>query len=51
MSLNYQTYDVTGLVSQGTNAFGAILADGWYAGYLGSLDQGATILLSEISYI
>ncbi|MFP4365896.1 MAG: family 78 glycoside hydrolase catalytic domain [Bacteroidales bacterium] len=31
----YQTYDVTGLVSQGTNAFGAILADGWYAGYLG----------------
>ena len=31
----YQTYDVTDLVSHGPNAFGAILADGWYAGYLG----------------
>jgi alpha-L-rhamnosidase len=31
----YQTYDVTDMVRQGTNAFGAILADGWYAGYLG----------------
>jgi len=31
----YQTHDVTGLVKQGGNALGAILADGWYAGYLG----------------
>ena len=31
----YQAYDVTSLVRRGTNAFGAILADGWYAGYLG----------------
>ena len=31
----YQTYDVTDMIRQGTNAFGAILADGWYAGYLG----------------
>jgi alpha-L-rhamnosidase len=31
----YQTYDVTDLVKQGNNAFGAIVADGWYAGYLG----------------
>ncbi len=31
----YQTYDITSNVSEGRNAFGAILADGWYAGYLG----------------
>lgn len=32
----YHTYDVTGLVrADGPNALGAILADGWYAGYIG----------------
>ena len=31
----YQTCDVTGLLREGENAIGAILADGWYAGYLG----------------
>jgi alpha-L-rhamnosidase len=31
----YQTYDVTALVKEGPNALGAILADGWYAGYIG----------------
>jgi len=31
----YQTYDVTDLIKKGGNAIGAILADGWYAGYLG----------------
>ena len=31
----YQTYDVTGLVQAGANALGAILGDGWYAGYVG----------------
>ncbi|MHB1033198.1 MAG: family 78 glycoside hydrolase catalytic domain [Pirellulales bacterium] len=31
----YNTYDVTDLVKQGGNAIGAILADGWYAGYVG----------------
>ena len=30
----YQTYDVTGLVQNGTNALGAILGDGWYASVL-----------------
>jgi alpha-L-rhamnosidase len=28
------TFDVSGLVQPGANAVGAILADGWYAGYL-----------------
>ncbi|MDR3736975.1 MAG: family 78 glycoside hydrolase catalytic domain [Acidobacteriaceae bacterium] len=27
----YQTYDVTGLVAQGRNALGALLAPGWYS--------------------
>ncbi len=31
----YQTYDVTDLINKGGNAIGAILADGWYAGYVG----------------
>ena len=31
----YQTYDVTTNLKSGKNTFGAILADGWYAGYIG----------------
>ncbi|QIP17321.1 family 78 glycoside hydrolase catalytic domain [Spirosoma aureum] len=31
----YQTYDVTADVKIGKNALGAIVAEGWYAGYLG----------------
>jgi alpha-L-rhamnosidase len=31
----YQTYDVTSLLAEGDNAIGAILSDGWYAGYIG----------------
>jgi alpha-L-rhamnosidase len=31
----YNAYDVTKLVREGTNAIGAIVADGWYAGYVG----------------
>ncbi len=31
----YNTYDVTDLVREGDNAIGAIVADGWYAGYVG----------------
>lgn len=33
--LYYQTYDVTEQLQQGGNAIGGILADGWYAGYVG----------------
>ncbi|CAG7643051.1 family 78 glycoside hydrolase catalytic domain [Paenibacillus allorhizosphaerae] len=32
--LQYQTYDVTGLIGQGENVVGAVLADGWYKGNL-----------------
>lgn len=31
----YNTYDVTAMVCEGENAAGAIVADGWYAGYVG----------------
>ena len=31
----YRTHDVTSLVKQGRNSIGAIVADGWYAGYVG----------------
>ena len=31
----YNTYDVTSILKKGNNAIGAILADGWYAGYVG----------------
>jgi alpha-L-rhamnosidase len=33
--LRYQTFDVTGMLSEGRNAIGAILGDGWYRGRLG----------------
>jgi alpha-L-rhamnosidase len=33
--LRYQTFDVTGLLSEGRNVLGAILADGWYRGRIG----------------
>lgn len=32
--LQYQTYDVTGLVRSGRNAVGACLGNGWYRGYV-----------------
>lgn len=31
--INYSTYDVTEQVKSGANALGALLGDGWYAGY------------------
>ncbi len=31
----YQTYDVTGLLAQGKNVIAAIIADGWYSGFVG----------------
>ena len=33
--IQYLVYDVTGQLQPGLNAAGVILADGWYAGYLG----------------
>ncbi len=31
----YRTYDVTDLLRQSKNTWGAVLADGWYSGYVG----------------
>jgi alpha-L-rhamnosidase len=33
--VQYQTYDVTSLLTAGTNALGAVLGDGWFAGFVG----------------
>ena len=33
--IQYQTYDVTDLLQPGRNAAGAVVGDGWYAGYIG----------------
>jgi alpha-L-rhamnosidase len=33
--VQYQTYDVTGLLAEGWNVLGAVLGDGWYAGFVG----------------
>src|SRR5215203_2621732 len=33
--LQYQTYDVAPLLTEGQNALGALLGDGWYAGFVG----------------
>ncbi len=33
--LQYQVYDVTNQISEGNNAFGVILGDGWYRGFFG----------------
>jgi len=35
----YQVYDVTAQLRQGENVLGAILGDGWYAGYVGWLER------------
>ncbi|MGB5821116.1 MAG: family 78 glycoside hydrolase catalytic domain [Saonia sp.] len=31
----YQTFDITHKLKQGENVIGALIADGWYAGYIG----------------
>ena len=33
--IQYSTYDVTNQLQQGENAIGALVADGWYSGYIG----------------
>jgi alpha-L-rhamnosidase len=33
--LQYQTYDVTALLNEGRNVLGAVVADGWWCGYVG----------------
>jgi alpha-L-rhamnosidase len=32
--VQYQTYDVTGMLESGNNALGALLGDGWYSGHV-----------------
>jgi alpha-L-rhamnosidase len=37
--LQYQVYDVTGMISNGVNAIGVTLGSGWYRGYIGFSNQ------------
>ncbi len=37
--LQYQTYDVTGLLKNGANAIGVTLGSGWYRGFIGFSGQ------------
>ncbi|TIH36624.1 family 78 glycoside hydrolase catalytic domain [Subtercola vilae] len=50
--IDYQTYDVTSLVASGSNAIGAELGDGWYAGNIASFGPGhwgtAPSLIAEL---
>ena len=38
--LQVQAYDVTDLLAEGANAWGVILGDGWYTGYVGGFGRG-----------
>jgi alpha-L-rhamnosidase len=49
--LRYFTYDVSGLVSQGANAIGAWLGDGWYRGRLGWGEGCRNVYGRDISLI
>ncbi len=40
--VQYQTYDVTGLINEGENVVSAMLADGWYIGPVGTFDDIVT---------
>ncbi len=48
--LQYQEYDVTNLVKQGSNAIGVILGDGWYRGHL-AWDDNKNIYGKDISLL
>jgi alpha-L-rhamnosidase len=37
--IQYQTYDVTGLLVAGRNALGVVLGDGWYRGHIATLGR------------
>ncbi len=49
--LRYYTYDVTNLISQGDNAIGAWLGDGWYRGRVGWGRGSHNLYGSDISLI
>jgi alpha-L-rhamnosidase len=55
--LQYQTYDLTGLLKSGTNAIGVTLGNGWYRGNIGFSgqrnyygDRAALLLQIKITY-
>ncbi|MDI4647444.1 family 78 glycoside hydrolase catalytic domain [Cohnella hashimotonis] len=56
--LQYQTYDVTHLLANGTNAIGVMLGNGWYIGDLGWMDgrhfygtERALLMQLHVTYV
>ena len=41
--LQYQTYDVTSLLRKGSNVLGAVVADGWWCGFVGFDERRAAL--------
>lgn len=54
-TIRYQQYDVTNLITQGDNAIGCILGDGWFGGSVGLLNErnyeGENMLLVHLTVI
>ena len=52
-TIRYQRYDVTELVSEGENAIGCVLGDGWFGGVVGLLNErnyeGPNMLLVRLT--
>ncbi len=55
--LQYQTYDVSEVLSQGDNVFGIVVADGWWSGRIGATgdscqygDKVGILVQGEIEY-
>jgi alpha-L-rhamnosidase len=49
--LQYQVYDVTGLLSQGRNAAGVMMGDGWYRGRFGFGKERRNIYGSKLALL
>lgn len=49
--LRYYTYDVTGLLTEGANALGAWLGDGWYRGRLGWRGGYRNVFGNDLSFL
>lgn len=49
--LRYYTYDVTDLLTEGANALGAWLGDGWYRGRLGWRGGYRNVFGSDLSFL
>ena len=47
----YNTYDVTDLVKEGSNAIGVTIGEGWYAGRIGFSEQGRNLWGDTLGFL